>query len=304
MWCCCMIVNWRCLLHVCPIASCLRSLSCPDRITPPFPAIFCAVMDHGDLLRECRLMLHAISSQISILVAGLQRLEGQQRHPQPPPPPAAPDGQPPLPPPPTSAPPSLPAPSVRSTHPTVPITLVAASNNRMEPAGHVNPVSDSASRERRRRRRSTPRGQSCPPWDLSSHAAQVAALTNPVMMTQSHAFSKTLSNSIHLCHAAFSAALHCDPFETGYSSNTVRNDKMQALLSCFSTSWTEMSFSLCSSPARALPLQVRASSAAVNQCRHTLQTLLIRPAFRLKSCLALHRLQHSHCVQAFKFVMA
>ena len=39
-------------------------------------------MDHGDLLRECRLMLHAISSQISILVAGLQRLEGQQRHPQ------------------------------------------------------------------------------------------------------------------------------------------------------------------------------------------------------------------------------
>ena len=30
-------------------------------------------------------MLHAISSQIIILVAGLQRLEGQQRHPQPPP---------------------------------------------------------------------------------------------------------------------------------------------------------------------------------------------------------------------------
>ena len=96
-------------------------------------------------------MLHAISSQISILVAGLHRLEGQQRHPQPPPPPAAPDGQPPLPPPPISAPP---APSVRSTHPAVPITLVATSDNRVEPAGHVNPVSDSASRERRRRRRS------------------------------------------------------------------------------------------------------------------------------------------------------
>ena len=98
-------------------------------------------------------MLHAISSQISILVAGLQRLEGQQRHPQPPPPPSAPDGQPPLPPP-TSAPSSLLAPSVRSTHPTAPITLVATSDNRMEPAGHVNPVSVSTSRERRRRRRS------------------------------------------------------------------------------------------------------------------------------------------------------
>ena len=36
-------------------------------------------MDHGDLLRECRHMLLAISSQISLLLAGLQRLEGQQR---------------------------------------------------------------------------------------------------------------------------------------------------------------------------------------------------------------------------------
>ena len=56
-----------------------------DRIAPSLPAITCAVMDHGDLLRECRLMLHSISSQISILVAGLHRLEGQQRHPQLPP---------------------------------------------------------------------------------------------------------------------------------------------------------------------------------------------------------------------------
>ena len=98
-------------------------------------------------------MLHAISSQISILVAGLQRLEGQQRHPQPPPPPPAPDGQSPLPPPPTSAPPSVPATSVRPTYPTVPITLVATSDNRMEPAGHAHSVSVSTSRERRRRRR-------------------------------------------------------------------------------------------------------------------------------------------------------
>ena len=66
----------------------------------------------------------------------------------------APDGQSPLPPPPTSAPPSVPAASVRPTYPTVPITLVATSDNRMEPAGHVHPVSVSTSRERRRRRRS------------------------------------------------------------------------------------------------------------------------------------------------------
>ena len=152
------------LLHGCVLALLVACLShCllfpqfelpTDRHTFPVPATFHAGMDHGDLLRECRLMLHSMSSQISVLVAGLQRLEGQQRHPQPPPPPSTHDGQPPLPPPPTSAPPSLPAPSVRSTHPTVPITLVATSDNRMEPAGHVNPVSDSTSRERRRRRRS------------------------------------------------------------------------------------------------------------------------------------------------------
>ena len=58
------------------------------------------------------------------------------------------------PPPPTSAPPSVPATSVRPNYPTVPITLVATSDNRMEPAGHVHPVSVSTSRERRRRRRS------------------------------------------------------------------------------------------------------------------------------------------------------
>ena len=39
------------------------------------------VMDHGGLLRECRHLLHAILSQISILLAGLQRIEGHQRHP-------------------------------------------------------------------------------------------------------------------------------------------------------------------------------------------------------------------------------
>ena len=59
-----------------------------------------------------------------------------------------------LPPPPTSSPTSVPATSVRPTYPTVPITLVATSDNRMEPAGHVHPVSVSTSRERRRRRRS------------------------------------------------------------------------------------------------------------------------------------------------------
>ena len=62
-------------------------------------------------------------------------------------------------------------------------------------------------------------------------------------------------------------------------------------------SWTEMSFSLCSSPTRTSPLQVCAASAAVNHSRRTLQTLLIRPAFSLKSCLALPCLTHSHCSQ-------
>ena len=118
-------------------------------------------------------MLHAISSQISILVAGLQRLEGQQQHPQPPPPPPAPDGQSPLPPPPTSAPPSVPATSVRPTYPTVPITLVATSDNRMEPAGHVNPVSVSTSRERRQRRRSRHR---------DPHRRRAAAATTDVLL--------------------------------------------------------------------------------------------------------------------------
>ena len=62
----------------------------PDRVTEPLPSCSPTVMDHGDILRECRYLLHSISSQISILVAGLQRLEGHQRHPQPPLPPAAP----------------------------------------------------------------------------------------------------------------------------------------------------------------------------------------------------------------------
>ena len=125
-----------------------------DRTTSSLPAVSCAVMDHGDLLRECRLMLRSISSQISILVAGLQRLEGQQRHPQPPLPPAAPGGQQPLPPPSTPAPASPKASSVRPPHPTVPVTLVATSTTRMEPADLIEPVSDSASREHSRRRRS------------------------------------------------------------------------------------------------------------------------------------------------------
>ena len=60
------------------LVACLPlSLMCPqfgfdtDRTISSLPAVSCAVMDHGDLLRECRLMLHSMSSQISILVAGL-----------------------------------------------------------------------------------------------------------------------------------------------------------------------------------------------------------------------------------------
>ena len=111
-------------------------------------------------------MLHSISSQISILVAGLQRLEGHQRHPQPPLPPV-PTGPPAVPPAPTVPevlpplpPPSIPAPtspkvsSPRPAYTSMPVTLVATSTNRVEPADLIEPVSDSASRERNRRRRS------------------------------------------------------------------------------------------------------------------------------------------------------
>ena len=99
-------------------------------------------------------MLLAISSQISLLLAGLQRLEGQQRHPQPPPPPPVPDGQlPPLPPP-STLPPPLPATSVRTDYMTAPVILVATSDNRTEHPAHVRTVSVSTSWEHRRRRRS------------------------------------------------------------------------------------------------------------------------------------------------------
>ena len=107
------------------------------------------------------------SSQLSILVAGLQRLEGHKRHPQPPLPPVVRIGHPAVPPVPTvpevqppPPPPSIPAPtspkasSARPAYTSMPITLVATSTNRVEPADLVEPVSDSASRERNRRRRS------------------------------------------------------------------------------------------------------------------------------------------------------
>ena len=87
-----------------------------DLIIPPSSASFYAVMDHGDLLRECRYIL----SQITILVTGLQRLEGHQRHPQPPLPPVVPLGHPAVPPVPVvpEVPPPLPPPT--ATTPTPP----------------------------------------------------------------------------------------------------------------------------------------------------------------------------------------
>ena len=101
-----------------------------DRTTSSLPAVSCAHGSWGPL-QECRLMLHSISSQ-------------QQRHSQPPLPPAAPGGQQPLPPPSTPAPASPKASSMRPPHPTV----------RVKPADLIEPVSDSASREHNRRRRS------------------------------------------------------------------------------------------------------------------------------------------------------
>ena len=111
-------------------------------------------MDHGDLLRDCRHMLLAMSSQISLLLAGLQRLEGQQRHPQPPPPPPIPEVHPPPLPPPSTPPPHLPATTVRPDHLAAPVTLVATTDSRAEHPALTRTVSVSTSWEHRRRRRS------------------------------------------------------------------------------------------------------------------------------------------------------
>ena len=111
-------------------------------------------MDHGDLLRDCRHMLLAMSSQISLLLAGLQRLEGQQRHPQPPPPPTIPEVHPPPLPPPSTPPPRLPATTVRPDHMAAPVTLVATTDSRAEHPALTRTVSVSTSWEHRRRRRS------------------------------------------------------------------------------------------------------------------------------------------------------
>ena len=44
-------------------------------------------------------------------------------------------------------------------------------------------------------------------------------------------------------------------------------------LPCLSTSWTEVSFSLCETSTRTLPLQMRTSSTTVNRCQNTLHAL-------------------------------
>ena len=123
-------------------------------IWPWLSCLFGIVMDHGDMLRDCRHMLLAMSSQISLLLAGLQRLEGQQRHPQPPPPPPIPEVHPPPLPPPSMPPPHLPATTVRPDHMAAPVTLVATTDSRAEHPALPRTVSVSTSWEHRRRRRS------------------------------------------------------------------------------------------------------------------------------------------------------
>ena len=143
---------------------------------------------------ECRYLLHSISSQISILVAGLQRLEGHQRHPQLPLPPVVPTGPPAVPPVPTVPevlpplpPPSMPAPtspkasSARPTFTSMPITLVATSTNLAEAADLIEPVSDSASRERNRRRRSRRREAHRYRSRSRSHRRRPLARRGPVL---------------------------------------------------------------------------------------------------------------------------
>ena len=115
-----------------------------------------------------------------------------------------------------------------------------------------------------------------------------------------YAVSRGLRNALEqhpLLPAEISATLHRVPFKTSHPPIAVPIDKLQALLSCLSTSWTEVSFSLCSSPTRTLPLQVCAASAAVKHRCRILKPLWIRPAFSLKSCLALRCSTHSHCAR-------
>ena len=71
-----------------------------------------------------------------------------------PPVPTVPEVLPPLPPPSIPAPASLKASSARPAYTPIPITLVATSTNRVEPADFIEPVSDSVSKKRNRRRRS------------------------------------------------------------------------------------------------------------------------------------------------------
>ena len=146
----------------------------------------------------------------------------------------------------------------------------------------------------------SPRGQSCPATMRSQRARRSVRSADQFRdddlrsLTRSPKRSRTTSASVmRRSRRPFTVF----PSKTGYWSITVCVDKLQALLSCFSTSWTEVSFSLCSSPTRTLPLQVCAASAAVNHSCRILQTLFIRPAFSLKSCLALRGLTHSHCSQ-------
>ena len=118
----------------------------------------------------------------------------------------------------------------------------------------------------------SPRGQSCPATVRSQRARRLICSTDQFRDDDLRSLRRSPKRSRTVSASALT--LHRVPFKTSHPSIAVPIDKLQALLSRLSTSWTEVSFSLCSSPTRTLP-----------------------PAFSLKSCLALRCSTHSHCVR-------
>ena len=86
-----------------------------------------------------------------------------------------------------------------------------------------------------------------PHRNRSAHNAGFTALTIPVMMI--HAVLGRPRNALEqhpLQHRGFSATLHRVSLQASHPSIAVPIGKLQALLSCLPTSWSEMSFSMCS----------------------------------------------------------
>ena len=117
----------------------------------------------------------------------------------------------------------------------------------------------------------SPRGQSYPATTTSERTRRSGRSADQLSADDPHARSKAHSRiegcRIVYCKALFSTTLHRVHSQTVYSCYTVQNYKMQALLPCLYTSWTEVSFSLCETSTGTLPLQMCTSSTAVKRWR-------------------------------------